>query len=75
MDADVRAYRTLAALLEEQFTAALGHDGARLEALAKDITALVDTLEKRRQARVALVGQLLPQHPPCSRCCPRLRAT
>ncbi len=62
MDADVREYRALNALLEEQFTAALRHDSAGLEVLARTITAAVDGLEKRRQTRVILVSRLLPTH-------------
>jgi flagella synthesis protein FlgN len=60
MEADVLAYTTLHALLEEQFTAALAHDSQRLEALARDVTTLVEALEQRRQTRVALVRQMLP---------------
>lgn len=63
MDADVRDYRSLGALLDEQFTAALRHDSARLEALAAAISVAVDALEQRRQTRVTLVSQLLPAHP------------
>lgn len=62
--ADLADYGQLADLLEQQFDSAMQHDGARLTALAPQITALVDTLDERRRARVALAAQLLgPQAP------------
>ncbi len=63
LNADVQTYNTLHALLDLQFTAALDHDGERLTEVAEKILALAEALEKRRQERVLLVRQLLPQHP------------
>lgn len=60
MEADLLAYTTLQALLEEQFSAALAHDSQRLESLAHDVGTLVEALEQRRRTRVALVRQILP---------------
>lgn len=59
MDADVLEYRRLRSLLEDQFDAALRHQGTRMQALAEDITAAVETLEARRATRVTLVHQLV----------------
>jgi flagellar biosynthesis protein FlgN len=56
---DVRDYRLLKSLLDEQFDAALRHRTARLKELADGIASLVDVLEQRRRERVALVGGLL----------------
>ncbi|HEY4066965.1 MAG TPA: flagellar export chaperone FlgN [Burkholderiaceae bacterium] len=56
---DVRDYRLLKTLLDEQFDAALRHRTPRLKELAESITSLVDVLEPRRRERVALVGDLL----------------
>lgn len=63
LNADVQTYNTLHALLELQFTAALGHDSQCLSDAADKILPLVEALEQRRQERVLLVRQLLPQHP------------
>lgn len=63
IEADVREYHRLHALLDEQFNAALGHDSKRIEALGGDIMASVETLDASRQTRVQLVRQLLPKHP------------
>lgn len=56
---DVSAYEGLLLLLEQQFEAALQHQGARLGELATQIVLLVDTIELRRAARVDLLGKLL----------------
>jgi len=56
---DVKAYRHLQALLEDQFNAALRYQAARLNELAGQITGTVDALEQRRQQRVFLVENLL----------------
>jgi len=56
---DVKAYRTLQTLLEEQFDAALRYQAARLNALAEQVTETVDALEQRRQQRVFLIENLL----------------
>lgn len=56
---DLRDYQVLHTLLDEQFAAALRHDAARLEDLARHVTALVDALQQRRTTRQALVQQLL----------------
>lgn len=64
MDADLQRYRSLQALLQEQFTAALRHDSAGLLALNERILALVAELDQRRDRRSALLVQLLsPQNP------------
>ena len=57
--ADLLAYPQLRDLLEQQFDAAVRHQSARLTELADAISALVDTMEGRRAARVALVQRLL----------------
>jgi flagellar biosynthesis protein FlgN len=56
---DVRDYRLLKSMLDEQFDAALRHHTPQLKELAESLAALVDVLEKRRKERVALVGGLL----------------
>lgn len=56
---DVAAYGDLQALLDEQFEAALRHQSALLGDLAERITLMCDTLELRRQHRLALVERLL----------------
>ena len=58
---DLRAYAVLQGLLEEQFDAALRHQGARLGQVADAISALVDTLQARRALRVALAQRLVGQ--------------
>jgi flagellar biosynthesis protein FlgN len=63
MEADVREYRSLQALLDAQFTAALGHESDRIEVLGRDIMTTVETLDTRRQVRMQLVCKLLPKHP------------
>ncbi|WP_229205824.1 flagellar export chaperone FlgN [Duganella sp. Leaf126] len=55
---DRQAYAALTALLEEQFDAALRHQGPRLAAIAEHITALVAQADARRLQRVALAQQL-----------------
>jgi flagellar biosynthesis protein FlgN len=57
--ADLLAYPQLLDLLEQQFEAAVRHQSARLGQLADAISTLVDTMEERRAARVALVQRLL----------------
>lgn len=57
--ADLGDYERLAQLLEQQFNAALRHDAAQLQTLAEGIGPLLDALDQRRLARVALVTQLL----------------
>lgn len=56
---DMQAYPQLAALLEQQFQAAVRHQNAQLAALADTIAALVDAMLLRREQRVALVQRLL----------------
>lgn len=56
---DVHDAHALAVLLEEQFDAALHHDGSRLQQLAPHIEALVDRMETRRGERVLLAESLL----------------
>jgi len=63
MEADVRDYRKLQSLLDGQFKAALGHESERIEVQGRDIMAMVDALDTRRQAREQMVRQLLPKHP------------
>jgi flagellar biosynthesis protein FlgN len=56
---DMRDYRALLGLLDEQFDAALRHDAVRVEDVGQRILAAVDGLEGRRRERVALVELLL----------------
>lgn len=56
---DVRTYRALLLLLEEQFDAALHCRTAPLADLAGQIVTAVDALELQRQKRVALVEELI----------------
>ncbi|GGC74566.1 flagellar export chaperone FlgN [Undibacterium terreum] len=56
---DVKTYRSLQILLEDQFNAALRYQATQLNEIAEQITATVDTLEQRRQQRVFLVENLL----------------
>jgi flagellar biosynthesis protein FlgN len=60
--ADLAAYAQLLALLEQQFDGAVRHQSERLAQLADTISTLVDTMEARRVARVALVQRLLGPH-------------
>ena len=55
---DMQAYAGLAALLEEQFDAALRHQGPRLADIAAKITAMVAEADARRIDRVALAQHL-----------------
>lgn len=56
---DVREYRELVVLLDEQFDAALHHDAARTAELGQRITAAVDRLDTRRLKRIEIVRGLL----------------
>jgi flagella synthesis protein FlgN len=56
---DLIGYQQLGALLDQQFDAALRHQGPRLTEVAEAISALVDAMQQRRQHRVALVQRLL----------------
>ena len=56
---DVKAYRTLQTLLEQQFHAALRYQATPLSELAAQITALVEALEQTRRQRLVLVEHLL----------------
>lgn len=60
---DLADYGRLQALLEQQFDAALRHQSVRLGELAAAITPLCETLELRRQQRVALAVLLLGPEP------------
>jgi flagellar biosynthesis protein FlgN len=55
---DLQAYAALAALLEEQFDAALRHQGPRLGEIAEHIGTVVAAADGRRQQRVALAQHL-----------------
>lgn len=55
---DLHAYAGLGALLEEQFDAALRHQGPRLGDIAEKITAMVAEADARRIERVALAQHL-----------------
>lgn len=57
--ADLAEYSKLRALLEEQFDAALHHQSERLVHIAERMSAATDTLERRREERVALIRILL----------------
>jgi flagella synthesis protein FlgN len=56
---DMQAYPQLAALLEQQFQSAVKHRNAHLAELADTISVLVDSMQLRREQRVALVQRLL----------------
>lgn len=60
---DMAAYPALLDLLAQQFDAAIRHQQERLGQLAAEIGALVDTLEIRRAARVALATRLTGENP------------
>lgn len=57
--ADLADYQELHHFLNAQFDAALRHQSDRLSEFATSITDLVETLELRRQERVAIVNDLL----------------
>jgi flagella synthesis protein FlgN len=63
---DLRDYRRLKAMLEEQFMAALRHQTALLKELAERVTTTVEVLELRRRERVALVGHIVGAGAPMS---------
>lgn len=63
LQTDLREYRELHGLLEAQFQAALRHDATALQALAAEVTVLVDRLDQRRLNRRELLNKLLPTHP------------
>ena len=56
---DMRDYRALHVLLDEQFYAALRHRATALQDLAQRIGVFVDDIEKRRRERVQLVEKLV----------------
>jgi len=60
---DMADYPALLDLLSQQFDAAIRHQQERLGELAAAIGALVDTLESRRAARVALATRLTGASP------------
>lgn len=60
---DMAAYTTLLELLEAQFDAVIRHRQGQLGQLAGEIGALVDTMEARRTARVALATRLVGPDP------------
>lgn len=64
VQADLADYAQLAELLEAQFTGALRHDGAALQALADQVLALVEQLEQRRTLRAGLLARLLDGQAP-----------
>lgn len=55
---DLQAYSALAALLEQQFDAAVRHQAPRLAEVADQISVLVDQANARRVQRVALAQRL-----------------
>lgn len=55
MQADIADYRSLRALLQTQFDAALRHRTVELAQVAQDISTLCETLHARRVERVELV--------------------
>jgi flagella synthesis protein FlgN len=55
---DLLAYQSLKDLLQQQFEAAIKHRTTELGVVAEAISNLVDTLQLRRQQRVALVQRL-----------------
>jgi flagella synthesis protein FlgN len=60
---DLGAYAELQELMEQQFIAAVRHQGALLEQLAGGIAALVETMEERRRQRVACAELLVGAAP------------
>ena len=56
--ADLQAYSALAAVLEEQFSAALRHQGPRLVEIVEQLTTAVAIVDARRIERVALAQHL-----------------
>lgn len=66
MRADIVDYRRLREFLELQFHGALRHQSHTLVDVAANITELVDTLEQRRQERVALASELIGPGEPVS---------
>lgn len=56
---DIEDYRQLRGLLEAQFTAALRHRAAEIEAIVAGILEVVGTLEERRRERTELATALL----------------
>ncbi|RZT09988.1 flagella synthesis protein FlgN [Duganella sp. CF402] len=56
---DLLAYPALQDLLQQQFQAALRHKASELGAVAEAISTLVDTMQARRELRVALVQRLV----------------
>lgn len=66
MHADMTDYRRLHELLDAQFEAALRHQSNHLIEIAEKITELVETLEQRRQERVALASMLTGSGQPVS---------
>lgn len=66
MRADIADYRRLRELLELQFDAVLRHQSPTLVDLSGKITALVDTLDQRRQERMTLAGELIGPGKPVS---------
>jgi flagella synthesis protein FlgN len=59
IESDAVACAQLQPLLQQQFDAALRHDAQALEALAAQITALVEAMAARRVERVALLKALV----------------
>jgi len=55
---DVRDYRMLRELLQQQFEVAMKHNALRLTELAAQISETAGALEKRRKRRSALMGSL-----------------
>ena len=61
--ADLQAYAALQDLLEQQFDAAVRHQGARLEQVAEAVSALVEAMEARRVQRVDCAVRLVGPAP------------
>ncbi|MFT3857263.1 MAG: flagellar export chaperone FlgN [Aquabacterium sp.] len=59
LQADLDAAHGLQTLLEQQFQAALRHEGSTLSELGPRIVAQVEAMEARRAMRVRLVARLL----------------
>lgn len=66
VQADIGDYGVLRGLLDRQFHAALAHHGAELAALAEQITATVEILDKRRAHRIELLRVLTGEPRPRS---------
>lgn len=64
VQSDIEDYGVLRQALAQQFDSAMLHDSHKLAELADQITALVDTLDQRRVARMAITRALTGEAQP-----------